>query len=46
VNYSDASAVNTAFTSGLGPDGAFKIVTGSPTDLVIDVSGAYVPAGP
>src|SRR5207244_3782537 len=36
VNYPAGGTVNDAFMVGLGQDGAFKIFTGSTTDLVID----------
>lgn len=40
-NYTTGNVVNTPFTAGLGADGAFKIFTTQPTDLVVDVLGYY-----
>ena len=46
INFAPGALVNNSFTVGLGGDGAFKIFTASQTPLIIDVTGAYVPAGP
>ena len=45
-NYQANQVLNNVFTVGLGADGAFKIYVTSNTDVVIDVTGYYAPAGP
>jgi hypothetical protein len=42
-NYLTGQILNRHFTVGLGADGAFKLFASAPMDLVIDVTGYFVP---
>lgn len=42
-NYQSGQIFNRHFTVGLGMDGAFKLFASAQTDLVIDVTGYFVP---